>query len=316
MSGPNAGVGAPDTKIRANNFAVLEGFKVLLRWFRYNRICRCPVRKRAIRTLDYVTWQVGVMRNEKLRWGAYFLPPLVILIGIAVWAALSLSGVFPRNLFPSPLDVVKGFGEEAHRGLLDNVIASVYRVTAGFALATIVGLPLGLWLGLNNKARLALLPIVNFFRSLSPLAWIPFAILWFGIGDNPTIFLIFMASLFPITLATTAAVAGIPAVTFRVAHDYGFEGLQLLTKVTLPGIAPQVITAMRVTAGLSWVVVVAAEMLSGKEGLGFAIWDARNGLRMDLLVVNMVVIGVIGVLLDRLLMQLTRIPSVRWGYEQ
>jgi NitT/TauT family transport system permease protein len=192
----------------------------------------------------------------------------------------------------------------------------VYRVCTGFLIAVLAGVPLGLWLGLNNKARLALLPIVNFFRSLSPLAWIPFAILWFGLGDKPAVFLIFMAAVFPLILATIAGVSSIPAVTFRVARDYGITGMNLLTQVTLPAIAPDIITAMRVTAGLSWVVVVAAEMLSGKDGLGFAIWDARNGLRMDLLVVNMVVIGAIGVLLDRLLMQLTRIPSVRWGYER
>jgi NitT/TauT family transport system permease protein len=86
--------------------------------------------------------------------------------------------------------------------------------------------------------------------------------------------------------------------------------------VTLPAIAPQIITALRVTAGLSWVVVVAAEMIAGHDGLGFAIWDARNGLRMDLLVAGMIVIGVIGVVIDRLLLRLTRISSIRWGYER
>jgi NitT/TauT family transport system permease protein len=92
--------------------------------------------------------------------------------------------------------------------------------------------------------------------------------------------------------------------------------VELLTRVTLPAILPQVITALRVTAGLAWVVVVAAEMIAGQDGLGFAIWDARNGLRMDLLVVGMITIGLIGVAIDRLLMLLTRIPSVRWGYER
>ncbi len=256
------------------------------------------------------------MRDEKLSAGSYVLPPLVIAGAVLLWGVLSHFKIFPDTVVPSPIAVARGFGEEVRHGLFDNIVASVYRVTMGFGLALFTGLPLGLWLGLNNRARLALLPIVNFFRSLSPLAWIPFAIFWFGIGDRPTIFLIFMASIFPITLATIAGVSEIPAVTFRVARDYGYGGLELLTQVTLPGIAPQVITAMRVTAGLSWVVVVAAEMISGDRGLGFAIWDARNGLRMDLLVVNMVVIGIIGVLLDRLLAQLTRIPSVRWGYEQ
>ena len=91
---------------------------------------------------------------------------------------------------------------------------------------------------------------------------------------------------------------------------------RLLSAVTLPAIAPQVITALRVAAGLSWLVVVAAEMIAGRDGLGFAVWDARNGLRIDLLAGAMLAIGVIGAALDRMLMQLTRIPSVRWGYER
>jgi NitT/TauT family transport system permease protein len=101
------------------------------------------------------------------------------------------------------------------------------------------------------------------------LAWIPFAILWFGIGDVPSIFLIFMTAFFPLVLATSAAVASIPAVYFRVARNYDFRGVEFLTQVTLPAIVPQVITALRVTAGLSWVVVVAAEMIAGRDGLGF-----------------------------------------------
>jgi NitT/TauT family transport system permease protein len=151
---------------------------------------------------------------------------------------------------------------------------------------------------------------------VSPLAWIPFAILWFGIGDVPSIFLIFMASFFPIIIATIAAVASIPTVYFRVAQDYHFSSMELLTQVTLPAIAPQIITALRVTAGLAWIVVVAAEMIAGRDGLGFAVWDSRNGLRMDLLVVGMIVIGLIGVMIDQLLVQLMKIPSIRWGYER
>jgi len=200
--------------------------------------------------------------------------------------------------------------------LIDDIVASLFRVTTGFGLAALTGIPVGLWLGNHARARVAFLPLINFFRSLSPLAWIPFAILWFGIGDLPTVFLIFMASFFPLVLATVAAVANIPSVYFRVAGDYRFSGTEVLTKVTLPAVAPQVITSLRVTAGLAWLVVVAAEMIAGRAGLGFAIWDARNGLRMDLLVCGMIVIGVIGIVLDRILLQLTKIPSVRWGYER
>jgi NitT/TauT family transport system permease protein len=236
---------------------------------------------------------------------------------VLLWAGLASADLFPPSLFPHPWDVARGLALELKSGrLVNDAIASLFRVSAGFLLAVALGVPAGLILGHSARARDAFLPIVNFFRSLSPLAWIPFAILWLGIGDPPAIFLIFMAAFFPIVLSTTAAVANIPSVFFRVARDLGISGARLLSAVTLPAIAPQVITTLRVTAGLSWLVVVAAEMIAGRDGLGFAVWDARNGLRIDLLTAAMVAIGIIGAALDRLLVQLTRIPSVRWGYER
>jgi NitT/TauT family transport system permease protein len=258
------------------------------------------------------------MKEEKLPSKTRrLLPILVLTLIVALWWALFELHIYPDSAFPSPQAVFLGFGEEIKAGrLFDDLVASLFRVLIGFTLAVILGIPLGLMLGQRVRARAALLPTVNFFRNLSPLAWIPFAILWFGIGDRPAIFLIFMASFFPMVLATIAAAASIPAVYFRVAQNYGYCGTELLTQVTLPAIVPQVITALRITAGLAWVVVVAAEMIAGQDGLGFAIWDSRNGLRVDLLVVNMIVIGLIGVVIDRLLLQLTRIPSIRWGYER
>lgn len=254
---------------------------------------------------------------EKTSWKSFLLPLAAALVVIALWAFFSSIGIFPPSLFPSPRSVLSGFGEELRAGrLASDVIASLFRVTAGFLLAVAAGVPLGLGMGRIAWVRAALLPGVNFFRNLSPLAWIPFAILWFGIGDSPAVFLIFMAGVFPMALSTMAAVAGIPNVYFRVARDFGFTGFETLTRVTLPAIAPQVITALRVTAGLSWLVVVAAEMIVGRDGLGFAIWDARNGLRIDLLAVAMIVIGAVGIVLDYALRQLARIPGVRWGYER
>lgn len=255
-------------------------------------------------------------RAEGDRTGRW-LPLLVLAGGLLFWAVLSATGLFLETLFPSPAAVARGFVEEFSSGrLVNDLIASLFRVTIGFLLAVALGVPVGLWLGHHARAREAFLPAVNFFRNLSPLAWIPFAVLWFGLGDLPAIFLIFLASFFPVALATSAAVANIPAVYFQVAREYGFRGARLLTGVTLPAITPQLITTLRVTAGVAWMVVVAAEMIAGKDGLGFAIWDSRNGLRIDLTVVGMIVIGVIGVAIDRLLVQLTRMPSVRWGYER
>lgn len=246
------------------------------------------------------------------------LLPLAVSVGmVLLWLAVWASGVFHESAFPSPLAVLRGFGEELKNGrLINDLITSLFRVSCGFVLATALGIPTGLWLGQKLAARLALLPIINFFRNLSPLAWMPFAILWFGVGDASAIFLIFLSAVFPVILATMAAVANIPTVYFRVAQNYGINGLENLTNVTLPAILPQVITTLRVTAGLAWLVVVAAEMIAGRDGLGFAVMDSRNGLRSDLLVVQMIVIGSIGVVIDRLLVQLTRIQSVRWGYER
>ncbi len=245
------------------------------------------------------------------------LPLAVVGILVVLWTLVWSAGVFHESAFPSPLAVVRAFGEEMRTGRLTNdLITSLFRVSCGFSIAVALGIPTGLWLGQKLTARLALLPLINFFRNLSPLAWIPFAILWFGVGDAPTIFLILLAAFFPVVLATMAAVAGIPAVYFRVAHAYGLTGFEKLMQVTLPAIMPQVITTLRVTAGLSWLVVVAAEMVAGRDGLGFAVMDSRNGLRTDLLVVEMIVIGLVGVALDHVLVRLTRIPSVRWGYER
>ncbi|MDP9323772.1 MAG: ABC transporter permease [Acidobacteriota bacterium] len=257
------------------------------------------------------------MAQPATKTGAPLLALVTPAVLIVVWAVVSSARLFPPSLFPHPWDVARGVWFELKSGrLVNDAIASLFRVSAGFLLAVILGVPAGLLLGHSARARAAFLPLVNFFRSLSPLAWIPFAILWLGIGDPPAIFLIFMAAFFPIVLSTTAAVANIPSVFFRVARDLGIEGPRLLSAVTLPAIAPQVITALRVAAGLSWLVVVAAEMIAGRDGLGFAVWDARNGLRIDLLAGAMFAIGVIGAALDRMLVQLTRIPSVRWGYER
>ena len=243
------------------------------------------------------------------------LPAAVLLGAVLIWFALTR--VYPEYAFPSPGKVASSFGQELRSGrLVNDVIASLFRVAIGFTLAAGLGIPAGLWLGRKATARTALLPAVNFFRYLSPLAWIPFAILWFQIGDKPAVFLIFMASFFPLVLATMAAVATIPRVYFGVARDYGFRGVQLLTQVTLPAILPQVITALRVTFGIAWVVVVAAEMVGCQDGMGYAIYDARNGLRTDIVVCYMILIGALGVGIDRLLAQLTRLPGVRWGYER
>lgn len=236
---------------------------------------------------------------------------------LLIWALVWKARIFHQSALPSPVEVSRALVDELRSGrLFADLIASLFRVTLGFFMAIALGIPAGLWMGRSLQARLALLPAMNFFRNLSPLAWIPFAILWFGLGDAPAVFLILMAGFFPVAVATMAATASIPEVYFRVADAHGIRGVERLFQVTLPAIMPELITTLRVTAGVCWLVVVAAEMIAGRDGLGFAVIDSRNGLRTDLLVVEMIVIGVIGVLIDRILIRLTRIPSVRWAYER
>ncbi|HTF21657.1 MAG TPA: ABC transporter permease [Chryseolinea sp.] len=246
------------------------------------------------------------------------LSSIIVLLSVIVfWHFISVMNLFPAYAFPSPLSVFASFKEEIITGrLLNDIVASLWRVVIGFVLSAGLGIPVGLWLGQHLKARQALVPMLNFFRFISPLAWIPFAILWFHIGDKPAMFLIFMATFFPMALATMVAVASIPSIYFRVAQDYNYRGIELLTNVTFPAILPQVITALRVSYGIAWVVIVAAEMVGCQDGLGYGIWEARNGLRLDSAVCYMIVIGSLGMGIDRLIAQLTRLPGVRWGYER
>lgn len=247
-----------------------------------------------------------------------FMLPIIMLLGtVLIWYLISYLNLFPAYAFPSPGDVLKSFQEEILSGrLINDMIASLWRVAVGFVISAVLGIPIGLWLGQHLHVRQVFVPLLNFFRFLSPLAWIPFAILWFHIGDKPAVFLIFMATFFPLALATMVAVASIPSIYFRVAQDYHYKGLELLTKVTFPAVLPQVITALRVSYGIAWVVIVAAEMVGCQDGLGYGIWEARNGLRLDSAVCYMIVIGLLGMGIDRLLAQLTKLQGVRWGYER
>jgi NitT/TauT family transport system permease protein len=257
------------------------------------------------------------MPEHRLTIGSRLAPFLVAGAALLLWQMLCTLHVLSHAMFPTPHDVWLGVGEELRAGrLFNDLIASLWRVAIGFGLAVLLSVPFGLWIGSSARARQALMPAINFMRSLSPIAWVGFAVVWFGIGDKPAIFLIFLSVFFPLAVTVGSAVATIPAVYYRVARDYGIEGRELLARVVLPAIMPQLITALRVTIGVSWVVLVAAEMVAGHDGLGYAIQDDRNALRQDLLVVHMIVIGLVGIVLDRLLLRLTRVPSVRWGYER
>jgi NitT/TauT family transport system permease protein len=221
-----------------------------------------------------------------------------------------------NHLLPSPVQVATALWELLRSGvLLKYVVASLFRVTWGFLLAVALAIPLGLAAGWSRAGDMALNPLAQVFRPISPLAWIPLAILWFGVGDLSSLFLIFIGCFFPLLVATMTAVRSVPAIYVNAGRNFGLSSTELLRQVIFPAILPELIIALRVTLGVAWLVVVAAEMIAVNSGLGFLIVDARNaGNRYDLVVAGMVVIAIIGLSLNLSMRSLERVRSVRWGY--
>ncbi|GAB2509269.1 ABC transporter permease [Lysobacter humi (ex Lee et al. 2017)] len=243
------------------------------------------------------------------------LPGIVIILALlAAWWAMVRAT--QSVIFPTPWQVVTGTLELAADGTLwEHIGASLARVGAGFALAVLVGVPLGLWMGWVRGAYATLNPLFQILRPISPIAWIPIAILWFGVGNASPIYLIFISSVFPMVLQTVAGVHTIEKRYLRAAENFGVSRRTLFTRVVIPATLPQIIVGMRIGLGVAWLVVVAAEMIALRSGLGYLIIDSRNaGNRYDLVIAGMVIIGLIGLLLDGLMRLLEGAKIVRWRY--
>jgi len=241
-------------------------------------------------------------------------PVLVIALLIAVWWIVVARSDSP--IFPTPWQVVTGAWELAEDGTLwEHIEASLLRVGVGFGLAFLVAIPLGLWMGWVSGAYYTLNPLFQMLRPISPIAWIPIAILWFGIGDLSPMFLIFISSVFPMIVQTTAGVRTIDRRYLRAAANFGVSRWVLFRRVVIPAVLPEIIVGMRIGIGVAWLVVVAAEMIALRSGLGYLIMDSRNaGNRYDLVIASMIIIGVIGMLLDGATRLLERLKTVKWRY--
>lgn len=222
------------------------------------------------------------------------------------------------HILPGPLETLGGIADLVRHGLiLKYVVASLFRVTWGFVLAAVLAIPLGLAIGWNRRAEMAFNPLIQTLRPISPLAWIPVAILWFGVGDMAAIFLIFVGCFLPLIVTAVNAVRSVPAVYINAGRNFGLSQFDLLRRVLYPAVVPQLIIGLRITLGVAWLVVVAAEMIAVDSGLGFLIVDARNaGNRYDLVVAGMVLIGVIGLILDTAMGSLEHMKSLRWSYSE
>lgn len=233
---------------------------------------------------------------------------------VATWWGVVLAT--QSAIFPTPWQVVTGTLELARDGTLwDHIGASLLRVGAGFGLAVAVAVPLGLWMGWVRGAYVTLNPIFQILRPISPIAWIPIAILWFGVGDASPIYLIFISSVFPMVVQTTVGVHTIERRYLRAAENFGVSRATLFRQVVIPAVLPQVVVGMRIGLGVAWLVVVAAEMIALRSGLGYLIIDSRNaGNRYDLVIAGMILIGLIGLLLDGVMRLLEGLKWVRWRY--
>lgn len=230
----------------------------------------------------------------------YLLAPVVVLLAWSLAVQFQLS---PEYLLPSPRRVfLHTLPQEIAKGrIFLDAAESVRRVALGVAVATVTAVPLGLCLGYWRNASRWVSTTVNMGRVLPPASLIPLAVIWFGIGDAPALFLLWFTCFWPILLNSAVGVLSVDKVFRDAALTFGAHPLQMMTTVLLPGALPQIAAGVRLAFGLGWSVVVTSELLAVRNGLGFYIWNARLMFSMDQVFVGIIIIGIIGVLLDVLL---------------
>jgi taurine transport system permease protein len=237
---------------------------------------------------------------------------LILAVLLALWIASSAFGWIRPFYWPT----IGGTGERIVRlategfrnvALWEHIGISVYRVLSGALYGTVLGIPLGFAMGLSSVARGLFDPIVEFMRPIPPLALIPLIILWFGIDETAKIFLLFLASLFIMTIAARAGVSSVRISKVHAAYSLGASKLQILRHVILPNALPEIFTGLRTAMGVCWGTVVAAELVAADRGLGSMIMIAKNFLQTDTVVIGIIIIGLIGYALELVMRWLERI---------
>jgi nitrate/nitrite transport system permease protein len=244
------------------------------------------------------------MLNQLIR---FLVPPVICTaIALALWQILCIS---PESKMPGPVKVVSqtadailnGFGEG---GIWLQLLASLQRVAIGYSLAAIVGVAIGVTIGVNQFLRQGCDPMIQILRTIPPLAWLPISLAIFQDGKPASVFLIFITAIWPIIINTTVGVQQIPKDYNNVAKVLQLSGPEYFFNILIPSTVPYIFTGLRIGVGLAWLAIVAAEMLaSGAGGIGFYIWDAYNAGNdnsMSQIVLAVFLVGVVGLILDRL----------------
>ncbi|WP_064198518.1 MULTISPECIES: nitrate ABC transporter permease [Emticicia] len=237
--------------------------------------------------------------------GLYFLGSMLILLGL--WQLVT---IVTKAEIPGPVATWTVFSEMMAEPFYDygpndkgiglQLWYSLRRVFVGFALGSLVAIPVGLLMGSSKVGMNLLNPIVQILRPVSPLAWFPLGLLAFKASDQATIFIITITSMWPTLINTAFGVSSIPSDHKNVAKAFGFSHWKYLTKVLLPYALPHIITGLRLSIGIAWVVIVAGEMLSGGVGIGFFVWDSWNGLSLEKILSAILIIGTVGLLFDKI----------------
>jgi len=245
-----------------------------------------------------------------------FLLPLLLIL---IWQALSFIQVIPSYKLSSPVEIVLGFKDLLIVGvppghlLHNHMLYSLYRVFLGYAIAALLAIPLGLLMGWSPGLLKMIRPLFELLRPIPPLAWIPIAILWFGIGIKSAAFIIFLGAFFPVLLNTISGALSIHPILIEAARTLHATEKDIFLKVLLPGAVPSIFVGMRIGIGIGWMTLVAAEFTGVKEGygLGYMIMTARDIQRPDEILAGMLIIGVIGLLID-IGLRATESRTIKW----
>lgn len=242
------------------------------------------------------------------------LAVISIVGAIGLWALFSASGLIQKVLLPSPGEVLRAIWTSASDGsLAKHVAASFGRVVQGFLLAFVVAVPVGILMGSSPRARGLIDPIIELVRPIPPIAMIPLAILWFGIGELSKVIIIAYGAFFPILVNTMAGFREVDPVHIRAAQTLGASSHQIYRDVVLRSAFPFIVVGARLGMGMAFIVLVAAELIASSEGLGFLINDARYNFQTDQVFLGMVCIGLLGFLLNRVLIEIER-RLLGWKY--
>ena len=237
------------------------------------------------------------------------IAPIAVLL---LWQGLSSFAIINPQMLPTPWAVLSKWYEYASSGELpSDAVASLARVLGGFAIGTVLALPLGLMMGASQRAYRFFNPLVQIIRPIPPIAYIPLAILWFGIGNPPAFFLIAIGAFFPVLMNTIAGVRHVDGIYIRAARNLGASRTTMFLRVMLPAAVPYILSGVRIGIGTAFIVVIVSEMIAVNNGLGFRILEAREYFWSDKIIAGMFSIGLLGLAIDLAMNKLNN-HLLRW----